>query len=295
MHSAVKPLTLPDFGAAMTVAVIWAFNFIAGAVGVETLPPLLFLTFRFSLVAVLLLPWLQFPAGRFRLVLLLSVLLGGLHFGCVFTGLQGTGAGPTAVAVQLSMPFSAILAFLYFGERLGPWQLIGMVVAFAGVYLLAGEPRAVPSLPHLGLVVFGALAWAFANIVIKQIGPISPFQLNAWLALLAAPQLLLASLVLEQGQLSALTDAGWQVFAAIVYTAVGASITAYGLWYYLIEKYEVNWIVPYTLLAPVLAVLLAAVFLGEPLTMGVVAGCLVTTFGVAMIQFLRPAARTLTS
>ncbi|MCU0838065.1 MAG: EamA family transporter, partial [Rhodospirillales bacterium] len=71
--------------------------------------------------------------------------------------------------------------------------------------------------------------------------------------------------------------------------AVGASITAYGLWYYLIEKHEMNRVVPFTLLAPVLAVLLAALLLDEPLTVATVAGAIITTLGVAMIQFLKPA------
>jgi O-acetylserine/cysteine efflux transporter len=73
--------------------------------------------------------------------------------------------------------------------------------------------------------------------------------------------------------------------------ALGASITAYGLWYYLIGKYEVNRIVPMTLLSPVLAVGFAVLILDEPLTLRVVLGGLLTLAGVAMIQFLRPAAR----
>ncbi len=289
LRPAAAAMSLPDYAAAFTVVVVWAFNFIVGVIGVNALPPLLFLTLRFVLVALLLLPWLRFPRGRFRLVALLSVLLGGLHFGCVFIGLKGTGAGPAAIAVQLSLPFSAALAYLFYGERLGAWQLAGIAVAFGGVYLLAGEPRAVPSLPHLALVVLGALAWAFANIVIKRIGPISPFRLNAWVCLLAAPQVFLASLAVESGQVAALAAADWRAFAAVAYTAIGASITAYGLWYYLIEKHEMNRVVPFTLLAPVLAVLLAALLLDEPLTVATVAGAIITTLGVAMIQFLKPA------
>lgn len=285
--AASKPLSITDYGAAMTVVLVWAFNFVVSKYGVGAIPPLLFLTLRFGLVALLLLPWLRLPRRRFALVVLLSVLLGGLHFGCLFAGLAGTGAGPAAIVVQLGVPFSAALAFFFFRERLGAWQLAGMAIAFGGVYLLSGEPRAAPSLGHLLLIVVATLAWAGANIVIKGIGPISPFRLNAWVAALAVPQLFLASLIVEEGQLAALREADWSAFAAVAYTAVGASITAYGLWYYLIEKFEMNRIVPFTLLAPVLAVLLAAFLLHEPLTPLTIAGGLVTLAGVAMIQFLR--------
>ncbi|HSO41821.1 MAG TPA: EamA family transporter, partial [Rhodospirillales bacterium] len=65
--------------------------------------------------------------------------------------------------------------------------------------------------------------------------------------------------------------------------------TAYGLWYYLLGKHQLNRVVPLTLLSPMLAVVLAVLILGEPITLRVVAGGLITIVGVAMIQFLKPA------
>ena len=137
-------------------------------------------------------------------------------------------------------------------------------------------------------MVGAAFSWAVANVLIKRLGPVNPFTLNAWVALLACPQLLLASLLTEQGQLAALQAADWHAWGAIVYMAVGASIVAYGLWYHLIGKHPMNSIVPMTLLSPVLAVGLAVPLLDEPLTASVLIGGGITLIGVAMIQFLRP-------
>jgi O-acetylserine/cysteine efflux transporter len=111
------------------------------------------------------------------------------------------------------------------------------------------------------------------------------------LALFAAPQLFAISGLLESDQLRAIAEAGWRGWGAVVYMAVGASIIAYGLWYSLLGKYEVNRVVPLTLLAPVLAVCLAALLLEEPLTFNTVIGGAVTIIGVAMIQFLKPSRR----
>lgn len=282
-------MTPLDFVLALVVVVIWAFNFIAAKVAVTQLPSLMLLALRFAVVAVVLLPFMRRPGRRWRLVLTLSLVLGVMHFGPLFVGLEGVNAGPAAIAVQLGVPFSALIAAAFYRERLGRWQIVGMAVAFSGVYVLAGEPAAMPSLPHLALVVFAAFAWAVANILIKELGPINVFLLNAWIALLAAPQLLVASLVLERGQWQAIVAADWRAWAAIAYMAVGASITAYGLWYYLLDKYEVNRVVPLMLLAPVLAVFLAVLMLGEPLGARIVIGGAVTITGVAMIEMLRPA------
>ena len=277
-----------DWAAALAVVLIWAVNFIVGKIGVMQLPPLLLMSLQFALVAALLAPFLEAQHRRWRRIAAISVVLGVMHFGLMFAGLRGIDAGPAAIAIQLTVPFSAMLAALFYREQLGVWQLIGMVVAFAGIYLLAGEPTRATSAAHFLMVVLAAFAWAVANVLIKRLGPINVFTLNAWVALLAWPQLLLASLLFESGQVPALVIADWRAWSSIIYMAVLSTIAAYGLWYYLIEKHELNRIVPMTLLSPVLAVALAVPLLGEQITASVMLGGTLTLAGVAMIQFLPP-------
>jgi len=279
-------LSVRDAFAALAVVLLWAFNFVAGKVGVSEVPPLFLMTLRFVLVAALLTPFLRWPRGRGRLVLAISVVLGGCHFGLMFAGLEGVDAGPAAIAIQLTVPFSAILAAAFYRERLGRWQFAGMVVSFIGIWLLAGAPAERPDPFHFIMVIAAAFAWAIANVLIKRLGPINVFTLNGWVALLAAPQLLLASLIIEEGQIAAIETADWRAWGAVVYMAVCSSIVAYGLWYSLIERYAINTVVPITLLSPVLAVGLAVPFLGEPITHSLVSGGFLTLTGVAMIQFL---------
>lgn len=282
-------MSLVDLAATLLVVVIWAFNFVAGKIGLSEFPPLLMLGLRFVVAGLLLAPFLRLPLRRWPLVLLIGVVLGGLHFGLVFSGLQGVHAGPAAIAGQLTVPFSAVLAWMVYGERMGWLQFAGMLIAFVGVYVLAGDPTQRPDPFYFLLVVLGAFAWAVANILIKKLGRISPFVLNAWVAAIGAPILFAASALIEEGQLQAIAGAGWRGWGTVLFMAVGASITAYGLWYYLIGKHQLNRIVPLTLLAPVLAVVLAVWILGEPITPRVVAGAVITILGVAMIQFLKPA------
>ncbi len=281
----MKPL---DFAAALAVILIWAMNFIVGKVAVGQIPPNLLLAVRFALVAVLLLPFLRPPGKSWWLILAMSVVLGGLHFGLLFSGLRGVEAGLAAIAIQLSVPFSLLLATIVYRERASVLQYVGIVVAFVGVYLLGGDPATVPSVIHLVMVVASAFAWAVANMIIKRIGDINVFVLNAWFAVFVLPQFAIASALFEHGQLQALENADWRAWGGIVFMAVAASITAYGLWYYLIRKYEVNRVVPLMLLAPVLAVFLAALLLDEPLTVRILFGGLVTLSGVAMIHVFRP-------
>ncbi len=280
----MRPL---DWAAALACILIWAFNFVVAKVGVAEMPALLLLGLRFSLVTLVLLPFLRLDRGMLAPLALLSVVLGVCHFGLLFVGLEGVAAGPAAIAIQLAVPFSAVLAWIVYRESMGRWQLAGLALAFAGVYALAGEPATRPSAPHFLMVVAAAFAWAVANILIKRLGRINVFRLNAWVSALTAPQLFLLSALFEDGQLQAMGAADWRGWGAVVYMALGASVAGYGLWYYLIGKYEVNRVVPLMLLSPVMAVGLAQLFLGEPLTPRVVLGGAATLSGVAMIQFLK--------
>lgn len=284
------PLPPRDVGAALIVVLIWALNFILGKVGLSEMPPFLMLALRFGLVALLLLPFLgRADRKRWPLVLAIAVVLGGCHFGLMFFGLAHVDAGPAAIAIQLTVPFSALLGYAFFGERIGRAQIAGMAMAFIGVYLLAGEPARMTSPLHLLAVVVAAFAWAVANVLIKRLGPINVFSLNGWVALLAAPLLLAVSLACEHGQAEALAAAGWRGWGAVVYMAVASSVIAYGLWYFLIERYPMSRVVPMTLLSPVLAVVFAVLLLGEPLSWTMIWGGILTVGGVAVIELVRPA------
>jgi O-acetylserine/cysteine efflux transporter len=66
--------------------------------------------------------------------------------------------------------------------------------------------------------------------------------------------------------------------------AIGASIVAYGLWYYLMNKYEVSSIVAINLMPPVVAAVSSTWLLGEEMSWEKIVGGLITLFGVAVIQ-----------
>ncbi|MFQ5938201.1 MAG: DMT family transporter [Acidiferrobacterales bacterium] len=273
--------------AALITVFVWGLNFSVAKIGVGQVPPILLMAMRLTLVAILLAGFLRPPGKALPHIVGLSVTMGGLHYSLMYTGLKGVDAGAAAIAFQLMVPFSAALAAFFFRERLSVLQMLGMAIAFGGVYLLSGEPRiAVNPLSFL-MVVGGALMWAIGNIQVKQMGPIDVMALNAWVSLLGAPQLFIASFLLEDGQLGALASADWRGWGALLYMVLGATILAHGLWYHLLRENSVNRVAPFSLLVPVMAVLLAIPILGETLTLRLVIGGALTIVGVATIQFTR--------
>ena len=278
----------PRHGVALALVIlIWGSNLVIGKIGVTQMPPIFMMGLRFVLVAGLLSPFLRGGDKPCWQLVLLSVTLGGLQFALMFTGLRGLDAGTASIAVQLYVPFSALLAWAAFGERLRPQQIGGMLVAFAGAYVLFGAPRVATNGDSFFLVVAGAFMLSLATIQIKRMGRANVFALNAWVAVFAAPQLFLLSYLLEDGQVAALMESDWRAWGALAWMAVAVTIVSNGLFYHLINTYPLSKVVPVTLLSPVVAVALAVPVLGEPITTHLVTGGLLTLLGVAAIQFCR--------
>lgn len=277
-----------DFVLTVSVMLIWGLNFVAAKWGLAEIPPIFMMALRFGLVAALLLPFVRFPRGQLGGVLALSTTLGCLHFSLMFTGLRDLDAAIVAIAIQMQVPFAAILAAVFLNDRLGWRRLLGMAVAFAGVVLLAGEPRFAPNPLPLLLVTAASFMWAVSNFQVKQLGAIDGFALNAYMALFAVPQLLAASYVLEQGQIAALVGAGWWALLSVVYMAVVVTIFSYVIWYRLLRRHAVNHMMPFTLLVPVFGVLAGVLLLDEPLTWRLALGGAFTIAGVAIIVLRRP-------
>lgn len=282
----MKPV---DVLAVLAASLIWGFNFVAVKTGVGQFPPLFMTGLRFALVALVLIPFCPPPIGRMGAIALLSLTFGVFHFGLFFTGMTGVDAAVAAVVVQLGGTFSVLFAWLILGDRIGWWRGGGMAVAFLGIVVLAGEPRTASSPWHLAMLLGATVSWGLSTVQIKRMGPIGVFQLSAWMALMAAPQLLLASALIEDGHLEAVRNADWLGWGSIVYAALGASICAYGLWYRLIGRYELSRIAPFALLTPLFGMAAGVVVLGEELTWEKAVGGAVVLFGVTVVQLRRPA------
>jgi O-acetylserine/cysteine efflux transporter len=157
-----------------------------------------------------------------------------------------------------------------------------------GVALIAGEPRLNGQYLALSLVITACFIWSIANVMIKRLEDIDGITLNAWIAVFATPMLFIASAVMEDGQYEAVRQANFWAYFAVVYQAVAVVVIGYGCWYWLMRRYQMNQIMSFTLLVPLFGVLSGVIFLGETLTVSLIAGGLMTIAGVGIIILRRP-------
>jgi O-acetylserine/cysteine efflux transporter len=274
----------------LLIQLIWGVNFVVVKVGLAHMPPLFFVALRFGVAALVLFPFAGLPRHRLKQVIPLSFTLGVMHFTLIFTGMHYLDAATTAIAVQLQVPFSAILAAFFFGETLHWRRITGMVIAFAGIVLIAGQPRFLDNPWPLASVVAAAMVWSVANVQVKIIGDaVDAVHLNGWIALLAAPQLLVISYFLEGDRWPHPTEIGWAGFGALGYQALIVAAFSYWIWYNLMRRYPVNQVMPFMLLQPLIGVAAGAMLLSEDVTSRMIAGGIAILIGVAIIILRRPA------
>jgi O-acetylserine/cysteine efflux transporter len=248
------------------------------------------LTLRFIGLCLVLAPVaLRQKRPPMRQMLFLSVTLQTVQFGLMFTALHlGLSITSAVIATQLGVPFSCLMAAIFFKDYLGPWRSFGLLVAFLGVVIVAGTPDASAHWMAFLLMVGGCMAWSVANLYLKTIDAPHSMSLLFWPALLSLPQFMLLSALLESDQLTLIAQAHRAAWLGVAYSTLISSIIGYGLWNWLITHFPVSRVMPFGLLMPVFGIFFGSVLFGEMPSERLLLGGALTMVGVAIITFRRP-------
>jgi O-acetylserine/cysteine efflux transporter len=278
-----------DVFVAIVVPVLWALGFAAAKAGMGQIPPILLMAIRFAIAGAVLVWFVRPPWHLMRRIFAVACVSATVPYSSVFTGLSHLDASTAILVVQSEIPFMALLAVVWLKEKMSARKLAGMVVAFAGIALITGQPDLQSGVGWIMLVIVGGFVWAIGQIMIRRIGPlVDGLTLIAWVAVFTAPQLVVSSFVFEDGQWQALASADWKSWAIVLYMGLIMTALGYALWYSLLGRCEVVLAAPFLLLQPVIGVLAAVLFLGEEPTWITLVGGAVVVLGIAFVTLERP-------
>lgn len=254
---------------ALLVAAIWGFNFVVIKIGVGEMPPLFLAGLRFVLSVVPAIFFVRKPAVSWAKLAAYGLLLGVGEFGFLFTAIKlGAPAGLASIALQSQAFMTAVLAALLFRETIRGGTWAGLVLAAAGLVLLAlPESGGVPSLAALpaAMILLAAFFWAGANLVARTMPGADALGLMVWSSLFSPLPLFALSLGLEgpSAILGALRDIKPVTVGSVLYLAYLSTLVGYGVWNALIMRHGASRVAPFSLLVPVFSLSSAAIFLGE--------------------------------
>lgn len=274
----------------MLVCAIWGLHFVVMKFTIVEMgvPPLFYAALRVSIMALILLPFLKWHHGQMKAVLLGGLGFGALNYAFMFPAMELTTASAAAVTIELYMPFSIILSVLILGEKIGLWRSFGAALAFMGVVLIGlGTPSEAAGQGFalgIGLMACGAMAEAVGAISVKSVKSISPVQLLVWFGIVGSVVLWPLSFTLEENQMSAFTpDTRLSFGLALLYSVLLVSLVAHGSYYWLLQRLPIHTVAPSGLMTTLIGVASGIFILGEPPTINLLLGALITLSGISII------------
>jgi O-acetylserine/cysteine efflux transporter len=274
-------LSLKHVILALVVVIIWGCNFIFIKFGVSEISPLFLCAIRFFLASFPLVFFIKPPKAPARMVILYGLLMFGLQFSLLFMGMKaGMTAGLASLISQVQVFFSIFFAAILLKEMPSLMQIIGALISFLGIGLVALHLNGTVTLSGFLLIIAASISWGLGNLVTKKLGQVNMIALVVWGSFVACLPLLICSLLVEGPQSIAISlhQITWLGVVSILYIVYMSTWVGYGLWNKLISDYPIATIAPFTLLVPIVGMISSVFIVGEPLqSWKIVAGLLVIT------------------
>src|SRR6476469_8246723 len=264
-----------DTALAVLVALLWGTNFVAIRTGLDSVPPLLFLAVRFTVVCLPAVFLVRRPALPWRDLALIGLFTSLGQFALLYLSLHlGMPPGLSSLVLQAQVLLTVVIAAVWLRERPSLLQRVGV---------------------PLGGLVLAAMSWGIGNVLTRRAGALTGrgagLGLTVWSGLVVPLPALALSFVFEGPAAigAALGHLQWQALASTAYTAYLSSLVGYGIWNTLLGRYPVAKVTPFAMLVPVFGMAADAIVFGERPHALELAGGSVLLAGVAVAVTRRPA------
>ncbi len=217
-------------------------------------------------------------------------LLFGVEFACIYFGLLFTDAARSVVFVYLNPFVVAVGAhFLLKGDRLTVPKILGLVLAFSGIFIVFhGRPMTAKPTMFIGdvLEIIAAFLWGVTTLYIKRfmaekVHPINTFLYQLFFSI---PILLVVSFILEPRWIYGVNP---YIVASIFYQSVIVAFISYFIWFKLIHSYSVSRLSAFTFFTPIFGVLFGTLLLNEEFTVSLMVGLPMVSLGIFFVNWRR--------
>ena len=278
------------WSALWVVYIVWGSTYLAIALMVETIPPLLGAGARFTAVGLILLPILAWRRGasvwRPSQAELLAAGFVGLMLpgaNAVISVAEKTVPSGLAALLVASIPLWVILLRRASGERVSARSIVAVLVGFGGLVLLL-NPEGETTILGLLACVFAALMWAVGSFASPRISlPRDPLVSTAWQSLLGGLVIVAVGLIAgEAGDVQPGEWSGRSIFG-IVYLITFGSLLAFTCYAWLLQNAPISKVSTYAYVNPVVAIALGWLILDEGITPITLLGAGIIVASVALV------------
>ena len=282
-------MTFKDTLIASLVPIFLGFGFVIAKPAMEHFPPILLMGLRFTFAASILIWWFPIPRGYLKQIFIASLIANTLQYSVTYTGLNLIDASAAVLLVQTEVPFGVLFAYFMLKEKPTIRSLIGIAVAFVGVYILTGSPNLDGKFLGIFLTILGSAIWALGQVLVKPLSKeIAPLTLVAWLAIFSGPILIFLSSILDGNTINYIKSANFNSWAIAFYLGFFMQPVTYGCFYYVLKNNPLYKVLPIvTMGIPLTGLLAAILLLGEKPTTELYLGGFIILIGVILILYTK--------
>ena len=283
-----------DARAVMLLAVlclIWGLNAVFIKYATAGIAPIFCAGLRSLIATLCLMIWMacrriRLFSGHLKDGLIVGFLFGA-EFGLLYWAILYTTVSSAWILLYTSPFFHALGAhFLLTGDRLSISRGAGLILSFAGIFILLSKHLGLPSVQQFAgdlLALGAAVLWALTTVYIKRrlVTVVSPYHTLFYQTLFSIPVLFLLSLLFRETPIKTLN--GLIVFS-VAYQGVLVAFISYLGWFFLVHTYPVSRLSSFTFLTPVFATLAGVVLLNEPLTLRLIVSLTLVSIGIYIVN-----------
>jgi drug/metabolite transporter (DMT)-like permease len=267
-------------------------------ISIDTIPPLLSSGIRFIIAGSILLSiylirekhnnkneeHIGWPQWKDTIILAALLLLGGQ--GLLTWGTQYLASGISGLLNSTIPLWVAILALLIFKNRMTKYMIIGLAAGFSGLMLLVAPSLGSGELSPVGTaaLIISSIFWALGSLYSTKANlPISMLASSGMLMITGGLIITAISFAFGEYRGLELSDISGQSLTALIYLIVIITIVGFTDFYWLLRVTTASLANTFAYVSPVIAVILGALLLHEPVTMITVIAMSIILAGVALM------------
>jgi len=273
-------------------ALMWSSAFTSARIIVADASPLFALSLRYLVsgllgvgVALLLGQSWRLTPAQWRATIVFGILQNAVYLGLNFVAMQTIEASLAAIIASTMPLLVGIALWVFFGERLRPLGIIGLVAGVIGVSIIMGARlgNGVDT-TGLALCVIGVIALTAATLLVRGATSGGNFLMIVGLQMLVGcVALSLATLAFETPRL----NPTWPLFFAFTYTCLIPGLAATIIWFWLVNRIGATRAATFHFLNPFFGVAVAAVLLSETIGPRDILGVAIIAAGILAVQISR--------
>lgn len=269
---------------AVLVAFAWGGYFPTSKITLETFSPALLGFLRFFLVFLITVPFFKSQKLNIKLIISLSLVYFLSNIVIYTATTQSDHLIPLAIMNQLVCPFSTILGIIFLGEKISSKEMLGLVIILLGASLVISY-RSASSVELIAVIlsVIAAFLFAVYNFVLRKVQIDNPLALISQVSL-AVSALFLVTAVFKN-EIIPVKNVSINSLYGLIYSVLITTLFANLSWFYLLQKYPLKKVTPFTVLIPIFGSLICVISFKEKINVLSFVGIVMVIVGLVILEY----------